>query len=122
MKKIHSLTKREIIADQCFVAEHFFDRLKGLIGKKAMKPGEAMFFPRCNDIHMWWMSISIDVVFLRLEKREEDTIFRVCSVHEQVQPWRVLPLWDRKATETLELPTGTIRRCEIRVGDELCLS
>lgn len=122
MIKIHFLKKQEIVADECFVAEHFFDRLKGLIGKKAMKPGEAMLFPRCNDIHMWFMSISIDVVFLRAEQRDGKAILRVCSIHEQIRPWRVLPLRDRKATETLELTAGTVRRCGIEVGDELCLS
>lgn len=82
-----------------------------------------MLFPKCNDIHMWFMSIPIDVVFLSKEKRADGSLaFRVASVHENVQPWRVLPLRDSRASETLELAAGTIRQCEISAGDELCIS
>lgn len=75
-----------------------------------------MLFPRCNDIHMWLMSIPLDVVFLaRVESG-----WKVVSTHPGVRPWRLLPLRNGRATETLELPVGTIERCELREGDELC--
>lgn len=116
--RVRSLKNQALIADQCFVATHFFDRLKGLIGKKALPSGEAMLFPACNDIHMWFMSIPLDVVFLR---RESDGFRRVTSAHARVRPWRILPLRDGKAQETLELPAGTIERHGIVTGDELCI-
>lgn len=123
MRKVQSLKNNAIIADKCLVAERFFDRLQGLIGRSALDTGEGMLFPRCNDIHMWFMSIPIDVVFLRRERAEPDGIvYRVVSVRENLRPWRFLPAREGRASETLELSAGTIQRCQIAVGDELCIS
>ena len=121
--RVQSLKNQALIADKCLVAECFFDRLRGLIGKTGLETGQGMLFPKCNDIHMWFMSIPIDVVFVRRERGStgEDR-WRVTSTHRTVRPWKLLPLRDGKASETLELPVGTIQRCDIRAGDELCIS
>ena len=121
--RVQSLTNQALISDKCIVADSFFDRLRGLIGKTRMENGEGMLFPKCNDIHMWFMSIPIDVVFLSPVKREgEKGVWKVASVRENVQPWRLLPIRDGQATETLELPAGAVARFSIRAGDELCTS
>lgn len=78
---------------------------------------------------MWFMSMPIDVVFLRAQATKacdgnsggnsvEQKV--VTSVHSQVRPWRALPLSDRGAQETLELPAGSIARLGIAPGDQLC--
>ncbi len=111
------------IADQCHVAVSYMDRLRGLIGRQSLPVGEGVLFPRCNSIHMWFMSIPIDVVFL--DKSIQDgnrSIWRVTSVHESVRPWKALPLNDWAAADVLELPVGTIRRHSIYPGDEICSS
>ncbi len=72
---------------------------------------------------MWFMSIPIDVVFLRKEKLSDgSTAFTVSSTRENLRPWRLLPLRDGRASETLELPVGTIAKHAIGVGDRLCIS
>jgi uncharacterized membrane protein (UPF0127 family) len=120
--RIQNLKKQALIADKCLVAEGFSQRLFGLIGKKTMEPGEGLLFPRCNDIHMWFMSVPIDVVFLRAEQSDSGRkVYRVVSVRETVRPWRLLPLRDGRATDTLELTAGTVRRCQVEAGDELCI-
>ena len=119
MIRIRSLKNQAVIADKCFVATRFFDRLKGLIGKKAMPSGEAMLFPSCNDIHMWFMSMPIDVVFLRALNPAR-TRWTVTSVRRAARPWKALPMSDGKASDTLELPVGTIVQHDIAPGDELC--
>jgi uncharacterized protein len=120
---VQSLKNRALIADKCHVAESFIDRLRGLIGRTGLEPGEGMLFPRCNDIHMWFMSIPIDVVFLRERRLADGSVsWQVTSAHEDVRPWKPLPLRDGEASETLELPAGTIRRCGIAAGDEVCIS
>ena len=121
--KIQSLKNQQLIADKCHVAESFSDRLRGLIVRTRLEAGFGMLFPKCNDIHMWFMRIPIDVVFARAETSVNGKhVLRVTRVCESVKPWRFLPLRDGGASETLELPVGTIQRCDIRVGDELCLS
>jgi uncharacterized membrane protein (UPF0127 family) len=120
---VKSLKNQQLIADKCHVAESFSERLTGLIGKTRLEAGFGMLFPRCNDIHMWFMRIPIDVVFARADlSADGKSVLRVTRVVESVKPWRLLPLRDGSASETLELPVGTIRRCDIREGDELCLS
>ena len=120
--RVQNLTNQAVIADRVYVAECFFDRLRGLIGKN-LENGMGMLFPKNNSIHMWFMSFPIDVVFIRKEKSADGKIiFKVSSVHENVRPWRPHPLMDWRASETLELPNGTVRRCAITAGDELCIS
>ncbi len=121
--KIKSLKNQAFIADKCVVAESFFDRLQGLIGKRELAPGEAMLFPRCNDIHMWFMTIPIDVVFLtRAASDEGEERFVVSSVREGVRPWKLLPVMDLRASVTLEMAAGSVAKFDIRPGDPLCTS
>lgn len=109
------LNNQGAIADKCFVAERFLERLKGLIGKARLEPGEAMYFPRCNSVHMWFMRTAIDIIFLDRNKK-------VTSVHSNVRPWKFLPVSDFSAKDTLELPPGRAAEFGIRPGDQLCLS
>lgn len=124
-KTVLRLVKTQsVIADQCHVAVSFVDRTRGLIGRKSMQPGEAMLFPRCNSIHMWFMSIAIDVVFLKKLSHDgpQSAVWKVLSVHESVPAWKFFPLSDWSSSDTLELPEGTVRRLGILPGDEICTS
>lgn len=125
--RVESLKNQSVIADKCIVANRFWGRLKGLIGTTRFEPGEGILLSPCNDIHMWFMSIPIDVVFVRREPQSEagakrGATYRVCSVHEGLRPWKCLPVRDGGARETLELPVGSISRHGILAGDKLCIS
>jgi uncharacterized membrane protein (UPF0127 family) len=106
------------VAKRARVADGFFARLRGLIGTTEFPEGEALLFPRCNNIHMWMMSISIDAVFLG----KCDSGWRVMSVHPQLQPWKILPVGNRNAEDVLELPVGTVERLKLRNGEVLCIA
>lgn len=115
-----SLEKNKVlIADKGLTANSFFSRLKGLLGRHSFEQGEALWINSCNNIHMWFMSIPIDVVFVSQVAPQR---FQVSSFHSRLRPWALFPIWDFKATDTLELPAGTIQRCDIQVGDLLCLN
>jgi len=142
--RIQNVKNNAWIADKCIVAESFFSRLKGLIGTSNLAAGEALLLRPCNDIHMWFMKYPIDVVFLKRisssqlrnqlkdqdkiaqtklqESRHSPNYYEVTSVREKVLPWKVLPVRDGRARETLELPLGSIARCDIQTGDQLCIS
>lgn len=122
--RVQSLKNQSLIADKCFVADRFLARLKGLLGTSRLEPGEGLLISPCNDIHMWFMRMPIDVVFVRPAPASAvgSVTHVVCSAHEDVRPWKLLPLRDARAKETIELPVGTIGRCEIAAGDELCIS
>lgn len=121
--RVQSLKNQSLIADKCFVADRFLTRLIGLIGTSRLEPGEGLLISPCNDIHMWFMRMPIDVVFVRSAGSAGGAFTHVVSsARENVRPWKFLPLRDGRADQTLELPVGTIERCKITAGDELCIS
>jgi hypothetical protein len=117
--KVTKIKDQFLVSDQCVVAKSFLLRAKGLIGKRKIAKGEALLISPCNSIHMWFMSIPIDVAFL---KRKKNGVYEVTSIHQNLVPWRLLPVGDSKAQDTLEFPSGTLERSSIHVGDLLCLS
>jgi uncharacterized membrane protein (UPF0127 family) len=102
------------VATRCRVARDFSTRFFGLMGRSRFEAGEGILFPACKSVHMWFMRIPIDVVFL-----DGLTVSRVFA---GARPWRLLPLSDLGATQVLEVPVGTVERCGIQKGDVLCLS
>lgn len=119
--RLINLKDQRIISDKCIVAESFFSRLRGWIGKTRAESGEGILFPNCTSIHMWFMVMPIDVVFLRVVHAGGSERKVVTSAHARVRPWKALPLNDGNAHETLELPVGSIARLGIAPGDELCI-
>jgi uncharacterized membrane protein (UPF0127 family) len=120
------------IADQCVLADSFFSRLKGLLGSQRLSEGQGLWLRPCHDIHMWFMTFPIDVVFIR--KSKNDSLNKtsthslkvnqvvVTSVWENLPPWKLLPVRDGNAQQTLELPTGTIQKYQVKPGDQLCIA
>ena len=104
------------------VADGYFSRLVGLIGKRKLAEGQGLLFPKCNSIHMWMMSMPIDVLFLKVNSSEEKVAreWTVVSLHRALQPWRILPVTCMSANDVLELPVGTIDRLKLKMGEVLC--
>ena len=117
--RIVSLKNQRVIADKCLVADRFFVRLRGLIGRRSLERTEGMWFPRCSSVHTWWMSMPIDVVFLRPSRTGRPDLWEVSSVHPSVRPWRLLPLGDRRSSVTLELAAGAAEEGSLLPGDEV---
>ena len=121
--QVKVLKNREILSDQCLVADRFFARLQGLIGKKSFPPGEGLLFPHCNDVHMWFMSMPIDICFLKGPYAPgKDSIWEVSRVVSRANAWSLLPFRERKAEHTLELPSGVLESLKIQKGDQLCIN
>jgi len=120
--QVKSLKNQALIADKCHVADCFADRLRGLIGRPALARGEAMFFPRCNSVHMWFMAFAIDVVFLRRKPGADGAAtYEISSIRPGLRPWKALPVADWGASEALELPSGSARALGLAVGDLVCI-
>lgn len=119
MNKLVRMMDQVSVVDQLTTAESYFSRLKGLIGKNEFPAGEGLLFPNCQSIHMWMMSIPIDVVFLKIGQSSDQRI--VSSIHSNLKPWKLFPVMDSDAKDALELPAGTVTRKSIRVGEVLCI-
>jgi uncharacterized membrane protein (UPF0127 family) len=86
------------------------ERMRGLLGRDSLHCDEALLLHPCRSIHTFGMRFAIDVLFL-------DRHRRVATLHHDVPRRRVL--FNLRATQTLELPSGTARRHGIAVGDQL---
>jgi uncharacterized protein len=115
--RVIRLKDQRLIAEKCYEAVRFFDRLRGLMGRSGLAPGEAMLFPQCSSVHTCWMRFRIDVLFLRRSAKRANA-WVVSSLREEVSPWRVW-VGDLGAHAVLELGGGVIRANGIEAGDEV---
>ena len=115
--RIVSLKNQTVIAEKCFEAVRFLDRLRGLIARPALAADQAMWFPRCSSIHTFWMSFAIDVIFLR-PSHGRPGVWEVTSIRSDVRPWRPM-VSDRKASAVLEMSAGVARQRGLSPGDEV---
>lgn len=91
-------TAGTVLCARCVVADTPLRRLRGLLGRRALAPGECLLLHPACAIHTCGMRFAIDVVFL-------DDEHRVLRVVEGVRPWRLASC--RGARSVLELPAGT---------------
>jgi uncharacterized protein len=101
-----------IVCERCVVADSFWTRLKGLLGRRELPAGEGLLIVPTNSIHMFFMRFPIDAVFLDRESR-------VIAVMPDLRPWRMAAR--RGAKSVLELPAGEAARRGLRSGDVLRL-
>jgi uncharacterized membrane protein (UPF0127 family) len=110
MKAVNLTTQRDL-ASNLETARNMLTRLKGLLGKSSMAPGEALLIKPCNGIHTFGMRFAIDVIFLDRENR-------VVAVTKDLRPNHLTRLYFRAAS-VIELPAGTVEATATSVGDEV---
>ncbi|NCA98070.1 MAG: DUF192 domain-containing protein [Clostridia bacterium] len=101
-----------IIWDNVRLADTPWSRLRGLLGRQGMMPGEGLILTPCNQVHGFFMKFPIDLVFL-------DRDHYVMAI-DRLDPWRISPLV-RRARAVLEVPCGTAGD-RIKPGDQLELA
>ncbi len=99
------------LGDRVGVANTFWTRLKGLLGAPPLSPGEGMLLDPCQAVHMYGMKQALDVAFLGIEGR-------VLALYHDLRPGQ-RSKYHGKARQALELPVGTLRQTDTRVGDRL---
>jgi uncharacterized membrane protein (UPF0127 family) len=104
-------TKSTTLATKGRLADNWYTRLRGLLGRNKIEQGEGLFLMPCNSIHMFWMRFAIDAIFV-------DQHGKVVGVVSNIKPWQVSPVYWR-AKNCLELPPGTISDTGTAVGDQL---
>lgn len=112
------LRDQRVIAEECSVADRFMSRFLGLMGRSDFRRGEGLLFPKCRSVHMWFMRIPIDLVFLR--DGDAPQTYAVSRVVANARPWSLLPFSDRHSAHTLELPVGAAS--DLQKGDVLCIA
>lgn len=97
-----------LLAERIKLADTYWLRLKGLLGKRGLESGEGLLLQPCNQIHTWFMAFPIDVLYLDREGR-------ILSITQEMLPGRVGPLV-RGCRQVLELPAGSISRSDLQKG------
>jgi uncharacterized protein len=98
-----------LIADKVDVADSYFKRLRGLLGKNQLQPGEGLLLTKVSSVHCFFMKFTIDVVYM--------TADMVVTGIETIPPWRI-GKWIRGTVHTLELEEGKAQSL-IKKGDIL---
>lgn len=99
------------LGDRIAVADRWWPRLRGLLGRPEPEPGEGLLIVPSKGVHMFFMKYPLDVLLLDRERR-------VVAVHEELRPWRQTPL-RREARYALEVPAGTVAATGTEIGDRL---
>jgi uncharacterized protein len=111
--KYYSVLKQNnniCIANKVQLADQFWSRLKGLLGRKELEESEGLIIYPCSSIHCFGMQFPIDAVFLDENKK-------IIKVAEN------MPSKARASAKggkyVLELKAGMVLKKQIRAGDYL---
>jgi uncharacterized membrane protein (UPF0127 family) len=102
-----------VVCQRCAVADRPLSRLRGLLGRRGLAPGEGLLLRPTPSIHTWFMRFAIDAVFL-------DAELEVLGISPELRPWRFAGR--RRTRAVLELAGGEARRLGLEPGMVLELS
>ncbi len=95
------------------IADTFWKRFLGLMGRKAISPSHALLIVPCSGVQMCFMRFAIDVVFLK--RRESIGGWQVLKVDYGLRPWIGLGFC-READAALEMGKGEAERLNVEPG------
>jgi len=96
------------------VAENPWTRAVGLLGRRELPEGRALWIRPCRSVHTFFMRFAIDVVYLA----EDGTVVKTCP---HLRPFR-LSMGGRRAHSVVELPPGFLEQARLQIGERLSLS
>ena len=111
--RVLNKTKNRIIAVKATLADSFWTRGKGLLGRQSIPADEALVITQCQSIHMFFMKFPIDAVFV-------DKTNHVIGLVNAIRPNRLSPIF-LKSSYVIELKDGMIKQTYTELGDEIIL-
>lgn len=114
MLQLINNNNKNIIVANLIVADSFWSRMKGLMGKKDLGEDDGLLLSPCNAVHMMFMRFPIDVIFL-------DRDFVVVKILNNLKPWRTSPIV-RGAYQVIEIKAGIAAEKRMNTGDKLSLA
>ncbi len=92
----------------CCQTESGLERIRGLLGQTEVV--EALWISPCRSIHMWFMKMPLDLVYL-------DRAGRICKLVACIKPWQISFCWH--AHSVIEMAAGSIEVHELQIRDTL---
>ncbi len=111
--QVHNQTRGQPLITHGELAETFWKRFRGLMGRSSLRQGEGLVLKGDKSIHSFFMRFPIDVVYADREGR-------VLHLDPAMLPNRIGPIV-RQASYILELPVGVIQATGTSVGDQLII-
>jgi uncharacterized membrane protein (UPF0127 family) len=99
-----------VVCERCVVADTTFRRLRGLLGRRELRPGDGLVLRPGWSIHTAFLFFPIDVVFVNADQV-------VIKVVRNLKPWRASTC--RGARDVVELAAGEADRRGIAPGDRV---
>ena len=93
------------------IADNFFSRLRGLIGKNFLPQGEGLLIAPCQSIHMCFMKFPIDAIYI-------DKNFVVKKIVPNLKIWTGFSIC-LSAWGVVEVAAGEAERLNLKVGEKL---
>ena len=109
--RVINRTRNIVLADRAELADNFWTRFMGLMGRSELPSGGGLVLKPGGGIHMWFMRMPLDVI--HVDKRD-----RVTHVLRGIKPWRFGPLFVGNKL-AIELPVGAGDGTQ--VGDEVAI-
>ena len=106
-----NLTRGRVLGTRIAVADRWWLRLRGLLGRPPLGAGGGVLLTPCRAVHTFGLSYPVDVAFL-------DRRGAVVALYHRLAPGNA-SRWHRAAVYALELPVGTLAMTETRQGDTL---
>jgi len=113
LTRAENVTRHSLLAEKVEIAQRFWPRFKGLMGKKSLAADEALLILPCSSIHMFFMRFPIDAVYL-------DKSGQIVCIDHMLKPWRIGSMC-RGVHAVLELAAGVVALSETRVGDQVTI-
>lgn len=112
--RIENTSKGSTLAREARLANRFFSRMVGLLGRSGLPVGGGLVIAPGSCIHTFFMRFAIDVVYTN----KEGVVLKTAS---NVKPFRLaLSPWGTRYT--IELPVGAIEASQTERGDQLGFS
>lgn len=108
---LKDLTDNQIICNKVIMANSFFKRLKGLMFTKNLPSDSSMYICPCNQIHMFFMNYSIDVLYI-----DKNNV--ILAIDEDMKPGRIGKKVNGAAA-VVELQAGKVKESNIKIGQTL---
>ncbi len=112
--RIFNLTQNIIVLENVRIAQSYFTRLKGLLGREDLDNSEGLVIKPCNSIHTIGMKFCIDVAFV-----DKNNI--IIHIIKNMAPGKLSPII-KKSAFVIETKAGEFDKIGLVEGDEINLS
>jgi uncharacterized membrane protein (UPF0127 family) len=106
-------TRGTVVCERAELANTWWKRLRGLLGRPGLPAGDGMLIVPAPSIHSAFMRFEFDAIFL-------DRDMKVVALAERIPPWRARS--GRRAKSVLELAAGEIAARGVQLGDQLAVN